>query len=64
MVDEQLREILIDDVIVDPQVRTEFEPTPLHELAASLSLLPRFQATPRIPPINMAIMIHCHERVF
>ncbi len=34
--DDEIREILIADVIVDPQVRKEFEPASLHELAASL----------------------------
>lgn len=34
--DDEIREILIADVLVDPQVRTEFEPSSLHELAASL----------------------------
>ncbi len=34
--DDEIREILIADVIVDPQVRREFDLTPLNELAASL----------------------------
>ena len=34
--DDEIREILIADVIVDPQVRKEFEPSSLDELAASL----------------------------
>ena len=34
--DDEIREIPIAGVIVDPQVRKEFEPASLHELAASL----------------------------
>ena len=41
--DDEIREILIADVIVDPQVRKEFEPSPLHELAASLKELGQLQ---------------------
>lgn len=34
--DDEVREILIADIMVSPQVRTEFESTPLTELAESL----------------------------
>jgi ParB/RepB/Spo0J family partition protein len=34
--DDEIREILIADVLVDPQVRKEFDPSSLQELAASL----------------------------